>query len=128
MTKAQKITSIIFTALASGMVIMSGIFKFFPPPEMHAKLSAMGIAPYLTFFGIMEIGFSLLFIFPKTMKLGFILLSCYFAGAIATDLSHGNTIANAMMPIVLVWIAAFLRDKSIFLKVSSEAAKTEATA
>jgi hypothetical protein len=63
----------------------------------------------------MEITFSILFIFPKTMKLGFILLSCYFAGAIATDLSHGNTVANAMMPITLVWIAAFLRDKSIFL-------------
>jgi hypothetical protein len=128
MTKTYKIISIIFTTLASGMIILSGIFKFFPPAEMLTKLSAMGIATYLPFFGIMEIVFSILFIFPKTMKLGFILLSCYFAGAIATDLSHGNTVANAMMPLVLVWIAAFLRDRSIFMNVPSEPAKTEVTA
>jgi hypothetical protein len=29
-----------------------------------------------------------LFVVPATMKLGFILASCYFAGAIATELSH----------------------------------------
>jgi hypothetical protein len=41
-------------------------------------------------------------------------LTCYFSGAIATELSHGTPF-NAVMPIALVWIAAFLRDPSIFL-------------
>jgi hypothetical protein len=62
----------------------------------------------------MEIIFAALFIYPKTMKIGFILLSCYFAGALATELSHGSAF-NAFLPLVLLWIAALLRDPLIFL-------------
>jgi hypothetical protein len=69
----------------------------------------------------MEIGFAALFIYPKTMKLGFILLSCYFAGAIATELSHGMSF-NAVMPIVFVWIATFLRDKTAFIPTTTQVA------
>jgi hypothetical protein len=119
MTKAHKIISIIFTVISTGMVILSGIFKFMPPPEMKAKLTEMGVGSYLPIFGIMEIVFAVLFIFPKTMRIGFILLSCYFAGAMATDLSHAQSIGNAMMPLGLVWIAAFLRDKHIFLSTAA---------
>jgi len=55
-----------------------------------------------------------LFVVPATMKLGFVLASCYFAGAIATELSHDALKANPFIPIVLLWIGAFVRDRSIF--------------
>ena len=48
------------------------------------------------------------------VALSFILLSCYFAGALATELSHG-TAFNALIPLLLIWMAAFLRDRSVFL-------------
>ena len=48
------------------------------------------------------------------MKLGFILASCYFAGAIATELSHEALKVNPFIPIVLLWIGALIRDRSIF--------------
>jgi len=51
---------------------------------------------------------------PATMKLGFILASCYFAGAIATELSHDALKVNPFVPIALLWIGAFIRDRSIF--------------
>src|SRR5229473_1052471 len=47
-------------------------------------------------------------------KLGFILASCYFAGAIATELSHDVLKVSPFVPIVLLWIGAFIRDRSIF--------------
>jgi len=49
-----------------------------------------------------------------SLKLGFILASCYFAGAIATELSHEALKVNPFIPIVLLWIGAFIRDRSIF--------------
>jgi hypothetical protein len=49
-----------------------------------------------------------------TMKLGFLLASCYFGGAIATELSHDALKANPFIPIVLLWIGAFVRDRFIF--------------
>jgi len=50
------------------------------------------------------------------MKLGLILTSCYFAGAIATELSHNALKVNPFIPIVLLWIGAFIRDRSIFFR------------
>jgi hypothetical protein len=52
-------------------------------------------------------------VIPATFKLGFLLASCYFGGAIATELSHGKLKANPFVPIVLLWIGAFVRDRSI---------------
>ena len=112
--KAKKIITIIFTVLASAMVIFSGILKLTGRADLVAALTKVGVADYIIYLGIMEIGFTALFIYPKTMKIGFILLCCYFAGALATELSHGTPF-NALTPMILIWIAAFLRNKFIFL-------------
>jgi hypothetical protein len=47
-------------------------------------------------------------------RLAIILASCYFAGAIATELSHDMLKVNPFIPIILLWIGAFIRDRSIF--------------
>ncbi len=112
--KAKKIITIVITALAALMPVLSGIMKLTGSAEIVSTLAKVGVADYLIFLGLMEIGFAALFVYPKTMKIGFILLSCYFAGALATELSHGTPF-NALMPMVLIWVAAFLRDRSIFL-------------
>ena len=62
----------------------------------------------------MALGVAALFVIPVTMKLGFLLASCYFAGAIATELSHDALTASPFIPLVLLWIGAFVRDSSIF--------------
>lgn len=112
--KAKKIVTIVVTALASLLPVLSGIMKLSHNPEIVGTLTKVGVVDYLVPLGLMEIGFAALFIYPKTMKIGFILLTCYFAGAIATELSHG-TAFNAALPLALIWIAAFLRDPLIFL-------------
>jgi len=113
--KTRKIINIIAAVVPALLVIMSGVMKLAAMKSMVEKLSAMGVGPYIPLLGIMEITFAILFIIPKTMRLGFVLLSCYFAGAIATDLSHGGSIANALLPLSLVWIGMFVRDKSAFV-------------
>lgn len=112
---ASKILTYAVTVIAAFMVVMSGIMKFVAPPEMVEKLTEAGVGQYLPILGTMELAFAALFLYPKTMKLGFLLLTCYFAGAIATDLSHSFPIFNAAMVLTLIWIAAFLRDRQVFL-------------
>ena len=114
-TKTRKIVNTIATVIPASLVILSGIMKFDPPAEMLAEFQRMGIAQHMPMFGIMEFLFAALFIIPQTRRVGFVLLSCYFAGAIATDLSHGKPVYNAMLPISLVWIGMFIADKAIFL-------------
>lgn len=111
--KTKQIITTIITVLAAGMVILSGVFKLTQSPQVMETLNKVGVGQYVFLLAGMEIGFTLLFLYPKTMKLGFLLLTCYFAGAIATELSHGAPF-NAVTPLVLIWISAFLRDRSIF--------------
>ena len=77
-------------------------------------MTRLGVRRYVPLLGIMEILFAALFVIPATMKLGFILASCYFAGAIATELSHDSLKAGPFIPLVILWIGAFVRDRSIF--------------
>ena len=111
--KFTEIVTIVFTVLAEGMVIMSGIMKFVAPPEMAERMSQLGIGSYLPMLGLMEITFALLYAWSKTMRIGFVLLSCYFAGALAVELAHAQPF-NALLPMGLVWVSAFLRDREVF--------------
>ena len=76
----------------------------------------VGVGPYIKLFGIMDVLFAALFVYHKTFKLGFILICCYFGGAMATELSHGKSIMGVIVPLTIVWLAAFLRDRSVFFE------------
>lgn len=119
--KIRKIITVTVTILAVAMVVFSGVMKFIGGEEMRMTMEKLGVQPYVLILGSMEIVFALLFLFKSTMKVGFILLTCYFSGALATELSHGTPF-NAVLPLALVWISAFLRDKSIFFPITATTA------
>lgn len=110
--KIKKIATLVITTLAVGMVILSGIMKFVGPPELTEQMASIGLGAHLPVLGLMEISFALLFLWPKTLRIGFVLLACYFAGALAVELANGKPF-NALLPMVLVWIAAWLRDQEV---------------
>ncbi|RTQ51506.1 DoxX family protein [Hymenobacter gummosus] len=103
------------TAVPALMITASGIMKLVGAPEVRDAMSKAGIAHLTVPLGLMELVFTALFIYPRTMKLGLLLLTSYFAGAIATDLTHAKSPGPAALILTLVWIAAFVRDRSAFL-------------
>ena len=112
--KFKKIAVIAVTVLAVGMVIMSGIMKLSGSADVVKMLQAVGVDKYRIYLGLAEILFAAMFAYPKTMKIGFILLVGYFGGALATELSH-NMPLNALTPLILVSLAAVLRDRYVIL-------------
>jgi hypothetical protein len=90
------------------------VLKLAGNPQIVETMWRLGVGRYLRLLGVMELTFAALFVIPATMKLGFILASCYFGGAIATELSHDALKVNPFILIVLLWIGAFIRDRSIF--------------
>ncbi|HEY8936767.1 MAG TPA: DoxX family protein [Cyclobacteriaceae bacterium] len=112
--KTKNILVWIFTIVVSLLIVSSGVAKLVGAKEVVEKLTEIGVGSYAPLFGIMEIAFIILFLIPKTIKIGFILITCYFAGAIATDLSHAGSIFSPVLILSLVWIAAFLRKPDIF--------------
>jgi len=109
--KINKIVHISLTSVITAVIFTSGLMKF-----IHLPWSVAGLEHYNpSILGLMEMAFIILFAIPKTMRMGFILLCCYFGGAIATELARDAPILNPAIPLVLIWIVAFLRDKSLFL-------------
>jgi hypothetical protein len=113
--KVKKIVTVALTSITTIMVVLSGLMKATHLPWSVDGLVKFNLPNSATTLGLMEIGFAILFIFPKTMRIGFILLSCYFAGAMATELSHDGSIFNPIVPLALIWVTAFVRDRSIFM-------------
>jgi hypothetical protein len=96
------------------LIVLSGVLKLSGNPTILETMTALGVGRHVRLLGVMELTFAALFVVPATMKIGFLLASCYFAGAIATELSHDALKTNPFVPIVLLWIGAFVRDRSIF--------------
>ena len=108
------IVNLLATWIPVLLIAFLGVLKLLGNSRVVEEMSKLGVGRYLRLLGVMEIAFAALFVVPATMKLGFILASCYFAGAIATELSHETLKVNPLIPIVLLWIGAFIRDRSIF--------------
>ena len=113
--KTNKIITTSLTVLVGIMVIASGLMKAIHLPWSVTGLVKFNLPNSATILGLMEMSFAILFLIPKTMRIGFILLSCYFAGAMATELSHDGSMLNPGIPLALIWVTAFLKDRSIFL-------------
>src|SRR5882762_6601471 len=76
------------------LIGLSGVLKLSGNPKILETMTTLGVGRYVRLLGVMELAFAALFVVPATMKLGFVLASCYFGGAIATELSH-----DALRPI-----------------------------
>jgi hypothetical protein len=96
------------------LIALSGVMKLSGNAKILEGMTVLGVGRYVPLLGVMELAFATLFVIPATFKLGFVLSSCYFAGAIATELSHNALKVNPFIPLVMLWIGAFIRDRSIF--------------
>jgi hypothetical protein len=96
------------------LIALSGVMKLSGNAKLLEGMTALGVGRYVLLLAVMELAFATLFVIPATFKLGFVLASCYFAGAIATELSHDALKVNPFIPLVVLWIGAFIRDRSVF--------------
>lgn len=101
--------------LVSVIIIISGVLKISGLHPLLAHFAEMGFAGYVPLFGGLEIVFALLFLFPKTVNLGLLLLTAYFGGAMAVEIPYGMMAAPAL-PLALVWMAAWVRYPALFVQ------------
>ena len=92
---------------------VSAILKFTGFPFLVQSFSEIRLAEYLKVFGCAELLLASLFLYPRTMRIGFLLLTAYLGGAITVEISHGTFIVPFLI-LTLIWIAAYLRNPAIF--------------
>ena len=71
---------ILATWIPALLIALSGVLKLSGNPAIVETMTRLGVGRYLRLLGVMEVAFAVLFVIPATMKLGFILASCYFGG------------------------------------------------
>jgi hypothetical protein len=115
MYKKKRTVKKIPALLIAGVLITGGILKIAGIHPMLDHFISMGLSvPLVKVIGAAEVIFSLLFVYPRTSKLGLLLLTGYFGGAMAAEIPFHQVMAP-MIPLALVWIAAFVRERSNFL-------------
>jgi DoxX-like family len=104
-----------FPSVIVGFLIsVSACMKLASMPQLVEVYTRTGLLEYMKILAVAELLFVAAFLIPRTMKLGFLLLTAYFGGAMAVELSHGNIFIFPAIILTLIWIAAFLRDPYIF--------------
>jgi DoxX-like family len=110
----MEIVKYILIGIPALMAILSGLMKLTGNKKVVEPLTKVGVGKFITVFGVAEIVFALLFIYPPTRNLGFIFLVCYFSGALATDLSHKTPVFPPIMLLSILFIAQYVNTPSFF--------------
>lgn len=114
-SKAQLWTGRVLSALPVLLLLMSATLKFIKSPDVIAGMAQFGYQENILFtLGCLELGCTLLYIFPRTAVLGAILLTGYLGGATATHARVGDI--HWIIPVVLgvvIWLGLWLRDERL---------------
>ncbi|HET9747540.1 MAG TPA: DoxX family protein [Chitinophagaceae bacterium] len=114
-SKSNKILKWTPSILAT-MIIAGGAFmKLTAQPQLVEVFSKSGLLPYMKLLGAAELVFVLLFLWPRTLRIGFFLLTGYFGGAMAVELSQHIFFIMPAVILAIVWLAAWLRDRALFV-------------
>ena len=113
-SKTTRIISFVLLLLPSLMIVLSGVMKLTGGQQVVEGLTKMGLGSYIKVFGIIELISVALLLYPKTFKIGFLLLCCYLGGALSIELAGGQPPMAALF-LVILWIGAYLREKSVFV-------------
>ena len=109
----------ILSILVSLALVASAADKIYLSDHAREISGLVGISPgaYRTL-GTIEILSVLLFLFPRTGVLGFLLLSSYLGGAIATHLQHGQPVWFPALFECILWIGSVFRFPELMLRIS----------
>lgn len=114
--KAQRITGWVLTGLVGlFMIVASGAPKFTGFPGRDKMMEKMGIPlSILPTIGVLEIGFTIIYLVPRTSFLGAILMTGYLGGAVFTHVRIGEPWFFPIIIAVLAWLGLALRQPLIF--------------
>ena len=107
--KKRKIAGYILSGLVTLIFVATGAMKF-TGGEQNVKMAELvGGQTTLFILGGLQLLFSLLFWIPRTKVVGFLLMACYMAGAMATHLVIKEPFGLQAGIETLIWVTGFVR-------------------
>lgn len=108
-SKTNQIIAWVIAGLLTALFIFSAYGKIMTAEQMEQ----MKLGDWRLIIAAGEIVSALLFLIPKTNKIGSFLLSSYMGGAIIIHMTSATSIIMPVVVLILVWITAILRNKDL---------------
>tara|TARA_R110002049_G_scaffold214533_3_gene385997 strand:+ start:13434 stop:13805 length:372 start_codon:yes stop_codon:yes gene_type:complete len=114
--KFKQVLAIFFVGFYAIMTLIGTGEKLLQTQHLIDSFKPLQIVEYSRILGVIDLIFSALFLIPKTRKMGFLLSSCYLAGAMGAHISHHVSPIQPLAMMVILWISAFLLNKSLLFQ------------
>ena len=121
-SKTNKILKWTPSILVTLIIASGACMKLTAQPQLVELFSKTGLLPYMKLLGIAELLFISLFLWHRSVRVGFFLLTGYFGGAMAVELSQHVFFIMPAAILALVCLAGWLRDNSLFSTVHQQKA------
>ena len=109
-TKTKNIINWGLTILVGFIFVGSAISKLMGGEEALQMAQSIGLnADTFKIVALLELSSVILFIIPRTGILGTLLLAAYMGGAIATHLTHNQSVIAPVIIESIIWIVAIIR-------------------
>ena len=108
-SKTRKIAGYVLSGLVTFVFVATGAMKFTAGKQNIQMAELVGGASTLHILGGLQIFFALLFWIPRTAVVGFLLMACYMAGAMATHLVIKESFVLQTGIETLIWVTGFVR-------------------
>lgn len=109
-TKTKNIINWSLAGLVGFIFIGSAMSKFFGGEETIQMANGIGLsAETFRIIGLIEFLSVILFLIPRTGIIGTLLLAAYMGGAIATHVTHGQSLIAPAIIEAIIWIVAIIR-------------------
>ena len=108
-SKTRKIAGYVLSGLVTFVFVATGAMKFTAGEQNVQMAELVGGASTLHILGGLQIFFALLFWIPRTAVVGFLLMACYMAGAMATHLVIKESFVLQTGIETLIWVTGFVR-------------------
>ena len=109
-SKTRKIAAWVIAGLLTALYFFSASGKLFLHPEQMAQ---MHLGDWRIIIALGELASAFLFLFPKTNKIGTLLLSSYMGGAIIIHMTAGMSIMMPAVVLILVWTVGIIRNPDL---------------
>lgn len=113
-SKTNKILKWTPSILVTLIIVAGSIMKLIAQPQLVEVFAKTGLLPYMKLLGIAELVFIILFLWSRTLRIGLFMLTGYFGGAMAIELSQHIFFIIPAVILAFIWLAAWLRDNSLF--------------
>ena len=108
-SKTRKIAGYVLSGLVTFLFVATGAMKFTEGEQNVQMAELVGGASTLHILGGLQLFFALLFWIPRTAVVGFLLMACYMAGAMATHLVIKESFVLQTGIETLIWVTGFVR-------------------